>query len=130
MGKKNIDVILKEKALAALKKAYSPFSKIKVGAALLCSDGEIIIGCNVENSSYGLSMCAERTAVFKAVSSGKEKFKKVCIATNADKIFTPCGACRQVLHEFCDDLEIICITTKGKEKKFSLKKLLPDSFRL
>jgi cytidine deaminase len=110
--------------------AYARFSNFKVGAALLASDGKIFAGCNVENSSYGLTNCAERTAVFKAVSEGSTKFIALAVYTDANPPATPCGACRQVLYEFNPDLEIVCANSMGVSEKFKLSDLLPEGFRL
>ena len=126
-------------AFAARVNAYAPYSGYKVGAALFCSDGSIITGCNVENSSYGLCNCAERTAVFKAVSEGKRGFCAIAIVGGIDKddeiIKTadyayPCGACRQVLREFSDPetFKIIVARSEADFKTFTLSELLPNSF--
>ena len=121
---KNINNLLEE-ALKAKEMAYSPFSKFKVGAALKTKSGKIYTGCNIENASYGLTICAERTAIFKAVSEGEKDFVEIMIVTsNPDKLISPCGACRQVLAEFNKDI-VICL--EGK-KVYSLTELLPDSF--
>ncbi|PIR16612.1 MAG: cytidine deaminase [Deltaproteobacteria bacterium CG11_big_fil_rev_8_21_14_0_20_49_13] len=118
-----------EEALKARKKAYAPYSRFKVGAALEALNGKIYTGCNVENASYGLSVCAERTAIFKAVSEGATKFRRIAIATGAIKALTPpCGACRQILAEFNPRLEIILANSNGRIKKANLKKLMPDPF--
>lgn len=121
---------LVEMAIQARKNAYAPYSKFKVGAALETVDGKIFTGSNVENSSYGLAICAERVAIFKAVNDGHKKFKRIAIAAKTKRPCPPCGACRQVLFEFADDMEVIMSTEAGKTKKTTLKKLLPESFRL
>ena len=105
--------------------AYSGYSNFRVGAALLTSDGIIFEGCNVENSSYGLTICAERSAVFQAVASGKTKFRAIAITSDDHGFITPCGACRQVLAEFAPRLEIILTNAAGKKKVTSLDKLFP-----
>ena len=110
--------------------AYAKFSGFEVGAALLTDDGKIITGCNVENSSFGLTICAERTAVFKAVSEGHKQFAAIAIVSQSDQPARPCGACRQVLFEFNPDLEIACANTNGIVDKFNLSDLLPEGFRL
>ena len=120
--------LLKE-AKKAAGNAYAPYSGFKVGAALLTGSGKIYSGCNVENSSYGLTNCAERTALFKAVSEGEKDFREILIYTDSEKLFYPCGACRQVLAEFADDLKITIVSSEEKEQT-SLKHLLPKSFRL
>lgn len=119
-------------AIEAAKNSYSPYSKFKVGAALLCSDGTVFNGCNVENISYGVCNCAERTAVFSAVAKGKKEFKKIAvIGINGDKIDSytlPCGICRQVLSEFCSgDFEVILFDGQN-EKVLKLSQLLPYPF--
>lgn len=123
-----------EKLIAAARNvrenAYAKFSGFEVGAALLTEDGEIVTGCNVENSSFGLTMCAERTAAFKAVSEGYRKFVAIAIVSKAEPPARPCGACRQVLYEFNPDLEIACANSNGTVDKFNLKDLLPEGFRL
>lgn len=127
------------KAIEAAKNSYSPYSKFKVGAALLTNDNEIFLGCNIENSSFSLTNCAERTAIFKAISEGKKDFKAIAIMGSATDTFseycTPCGACRQVLAEFCKpDFKIIlgCMKEENKieVKEYTLKELLPENFRL
>lgn len=117
-------------AILAREKAYAPYSRYKVGAAILGSNGKIYTGCNVENASYGLAICAERVAIFKAVSDGVKKFKRIAIATGSSKPGSPCGACRQVMAEFCHDIKIIITNSKGVSRKTTLTKLLPDAFRL
>ena len=121
---------LYEKAKQAQQYSYSPYSKFKVGACLLTESGKIFTGCNIENSAYGPSNCAERTAVFKAVSEGETKFLKIAIyGGDGEKFCFPCGTCRQVLSEFNKDIEII-IGNNKEIKSFKLSKLLPFSFDL
>lgn len=117
-------------AVEAAQKAYSPYSGFKVGAALKCKNGKVFTGCNVENASYGLSNCAERTAIFKAVSEGYKEFSTIYIYVDSDIIFPPCGACRQVLAEFGNDIEVVYFNKTGKLVFSSVKKLLPESFKL
>lgn len=124
-----VNKVLIEKAKTASAMAYAPYSGFKVGAALLTSDNKIYTGCNVENSSYGLSNCAERTAVFKAVCDGHKDFKELVIYSDCDKLFTPCGACRQVFSEFSVDLPIT-VVSRQEILQTSLDKLLPMSFKL
>lgn len=121
---------LVKKALAARKHSYSPYSKFAVGAALETEDGTIFTGANVENASYGLAICAERTALVKAVSEGHKKFKRLAVVADYPKPCPPCGMCRQMLIEFAPDLELILANTKGKTEKVDLAKLLPKVFRL
>lgn len=118
---------LVDAARAARGHAVADFSGFKVGAALEAADGTIITGCNIENASYGLTICAERVAVFRAVLEGETKFRRIAVAANHDKAPTPCGACRQVLAEFCRDLEVI-IARDGNPIVTSLRKLLPLRF--
>ena len=119
---------LKAAAVAMLDRAYIPYSHFPVGAALACEDGSVYTGCNIENAAYGPSVCAERVAVFKAVSEGHRKFKRIAIATAGEKMSGPCGVCRQVLHEFAPDLEIILINCKNETVEYTLPQLLPHSF--
>jgi cytidine deaminase len=122
--------ILIKKSLEAREMAYSPFSGIKVGAALLSDTGKIFTGCNVESSSFSLTICAERTALVKAISEGENCFKAIAIASSLDDYTYPCGACRQFLIEFSSDLDVIIVKN---EKDFIVKKLnelLPCSFTL
>lgn len=117
-----------ERASLAQREAYVPYSKFKVGAAILTEDGEIYSGCNVENSSYGLTICAERVAVFKAVSEGKRKFNSVVVFS--DRLVIPCGACLQVLAEFSPGMEVYLASSQGKVKKYNLRDLLPKPFKM
>jgi len=116
------------------KRSYVPYSGYKVGAALLCADGVVFGGCNIENAAYGPSVCAERTAVFKAVSEGMRKFEAIAIVGGKDlekgEMAPPCGVCRQVLREFCDpdSFLVICAANEEDYKVFTLKELLPESF--
>ncbi len=114
-----------EKATAMLERSYSPYSHFPVGAALECEDGAVFTGCNIENASYGLTICAERTAAFKAVSEGHRKFKRIVIAGRCDDYCWPCGACRQVLYEFGPNMEVICLNKNGEAARMSLQELLP-----
>jgi len=105
--------------------AYAGYSKFRVGAALLTSDGTVIEGCNVENSSYGLAICAERNAVFQAVAAGKKKFRSIAIASDDRGFLSPCGACCQVLAEFAPHLEVLLTNAAGGIRVTSLDKLFP-----
>lgn len=116
-------------AKQAYKNSYAPYSKSKVGAAILCSDGKVFTGCNVENASYGLTMCAERAAIYNAIAAGQKKFTKIAIASNQKREFSPCGACRQVLSEFNHNITVIWQDAKGKLKTNTLNHLLPSVFR-
>jgi len=117
-------------ARKAAAKAYSPFSKVEVGAAILTSDGRVFSGCNVENSSYGLSICAERTAAVKAVSAGSRSFVAVAVVSNLEGLTYPCGACRQFLSEFGAGMVVIVSTRGGKARRHDLGELLPETFML
>jgi len=121
---------LREAALAVQKKAYAPFSNLKVGAALLTKNGKIYTGCNIENSSFGLTICAERVALFKAISEGEREFTLLYILSNSEEPIPPCGACLQVFFEFAPSLRIISSGKKGSQKTFSIKELLPEGFSL
>lgn len=109
----------------AKENSYSPYSRFRVGAALLASDGRIFSGCNVENSSYSLTICAERNALFKAVSENAKDFTSIAIASDDAALLPPCGACRQVLSEFSPGIEVILTSSQGDVKLTSLKKLFP-----
>ena len=122
-------------AIEARRNAYTPYSHFQVGAALLAEDGTVYRGCNVENAAYGPSNCAERTAIFKAVSEGDREFDSICITGGMNGKVTdycpPCGVCRQVMREFCSpDFRIILAKSKVEVKVFTLSELLPESFSL
>ena len=117
-----------EAALAVRQNAHAPFSHFRVGAAIEDAAGRIHTGCNVENATYGLTMCAERVAVFKAISEGVRKFRRVAVAADTDILTPPCGACRQILWEFCGDIEITLVNLHGKTETFRLKDLFPKPF--
>ena len=116
---------LVRRAQHAQRKAYAPYSRFSVGAALLTEGGETYEGCNVENSSYSLTICAERNAVFQAVMAGRTNFQAIAVASDDRAFLSPCGACRQVLAEFSPSMEIILTDTRGRMKVISLKELLP-----
>ncbi len=120
--------ILSAAALAARENAHAPFSQFRVGAALEDSSGRIHTGCNVENATYGLTICAERVAVFKAISEGARQFRRIAIAADTAILTPPCGACRQILWEFCGDVEIILINLQGFREEFRLANLFPRPF--
>jgi len=125
---------MKEKQLIqmakhAYKNSYSPYSKAKVGAALLCKNGKIFTGCNIENASYSLTMCAERVALYNAIAAGQKKFTKIAIASNQKREFSPCGACRQALAEFNNNITVIWLDAKGHLKTSNLSKLMPFAFK-
>jgi len=132
MSKKELnsdDSKLIEAAKTARSKAYAPFSKFYVGAAVLTSTGEIFTGCNVEISSYSLSCCAERIAVFKAVSAGHSELLNCAVVTDTTPPASPCGACRQVLSDFSSDLRLLLSNTDGEVRITELKELLPHAFK-
>ena len=122
-------------AKQARNNAHTPYSNFKVGAALLCSDGSIYTGCNIENASFSPTVCAERVAIFKAVSEGKREFSAIAVCGSTigelnDKFCYPCGVCRQVLSEFCDKDFKIFVMSKEDVKEYTLSELLPYSFGL
>lgn len=121
-------------AKKAMENAYVPYSNFKVGAALLTADGNIYMGCNIENSSYGATNCAERTAIFKAVSEGHRKFYAIAIVGGKNGEITgicqPCGICRQVMSEFCDENFIVLLGHQNGYKKYTLEELFPLTFHL
>jgi len=116
------------RARAAKRNSHSPYSRFRVGAALLAADGRIFTGCNVEISTYALTLCAERTAAFKARSEGARKFKAIAIATDASELISPCGACRQVLMDLCGDIEVVLVGRRGAPSILHLSDLLPLAF--
>jgi len=118
-----------EKAIEAMNKAYAPYSNFKVGAVLLTKSGRIFTGCNVENASFGLSICAERVAIFSAVSAGELQFEKLVVVANTDSPVSPCGACRQVMSEF-GDFEVLLVNTRGEVVRTRVSELLPRAFKL
>jgi len=122
-----MDALL-EAALRARENAHAPFSNFKVGAALEDDSGRIHTGCNVENATYGLTVCAERVAVFKAVSEGARSFTRMAVAADTQVLTPPCGACRQILWEFCGDIELILVNLAGRTERFRLKDLFPRPF--
>ena len=120
---------LKAAAAAMLDRAYCPYSHFPVGAALECEDGAVYTGCNIENASYGLTICAERTAAFKAVSEGHTKFKRIVIAGRCEDYCWPCGACRQVLYEFGGpEMEIVTLNGALQAARATLREMLPCAF--
>lgn len=121
------DVLLAA-ALAVRANAFAPYSHFQVGAALEDVDGRIHTGCNVENATYGLTVCAERVAVFKAISEGVRKFRRIAVAADTDVLTPPCGACRQILWEFCGDIEIVLVNPRARTETYQLKDLFPKPF--
>ena len=118
-----------EKAREALEFSYSPYSKFSVGAAVLCDDGSIFSGCNIENASYGATVCAERVAMWKAVSEGHRDMKAIAIVCKADQFPMPCGMCRQVMAEFMPDGDVY-VVRNDEVKCFKVSELIPHSFEL
>ena len=110
--------------------AYVPYSKFAVGAAVECGDGTVFTGCNVENAALGSTICAERTAVVKAVSEGHRSFRRIAVYAEGTDYCMPCGACRQVLAEFSPDMEVLCAKAGGRYVSYKLSELLPHTFSL
>ena len=115
-------------AIAAKKRAHAPYSRFRVGAALLASSGRIYAGCNVEISTYALTICAERTAIFKAISEGDRNFKANAVVSDDPGYTPPCGACRQVLMDLAGNIDFLMVNGKGNVKVLKMKKLLPHAF--
>lgn len=127
MAEQMIDVAaLAAAAQAARSRAYTPYSRYRVGAAVLCEDGEVFTGCNIENAVYPLTCCAERVAMFNAVSSGRRSFRALAVATSNGG--SPCGSCRQVMHEFGPEMPVFILDEFGLVRMTSVAELLPDSF--
>jgi cytidine deaminase len=123
---KNIQLV--EMAMKAREQAYAPFSKFRVGAAIVTQDGQVYTGCNIENASYGLTVCAERVAIFKAVSEGARRFAKVVVVADTDNLTPPCGACRQIIWEFCGDVPVVLANLRGQSTRYRMSKLFPRPF--
>jgi cytidine deaminase len=117
-----------QEALAARLNAHAPYSNFRVGAALETAGGRVYRGCNVENATYGLTVCAERVALWKAISEGEREFARIAVTSDSPKLITPCGACRQLLWEFGGDLEVVLATPSGLRETRRLKDLLPEAF--
>ncbi len=115
-------------ATQAMHNAHAPYSGFTVGAALLTESGDIVTGCNVENASYGATICAERTAIAAAVAQGHRNFTAICVTTAADSTTPPCGICRQTLVEFNHDMTVICRSQHGEQTTYSAGELLPHAF--
>src|SRR5256712_5349990 len=115
-------------AQRARENAHAPYSNFRVGAALRAKSGRIFGGCNVENATYGLTVCAERVAIFKAISEGERGFDAVAVVTDADSLTPPCGACRQLIWEFCGDVPIVMANLKGNREVLQMRDLFPKPF--
>ena len=119
---------LTDAAFKARTNAYAPYSVYRVGAAVLGSDGRVYTGCNVENATYGLTVCAERVAVFKAISEGARKFKAIAVSADTKTLTPPCGACRQILWEFLGDVPLTLVNLEGKSEQMRLSDIFPRPF--
>jgi cytidine deaminase len=117
-----------EAATAVRENAFAPYSNFRVGAALETDDGELITGCNVESASYGLTVCAERVAIWTTVARGKKRIKQIAVVTDTEELTSPCGACRQVIWEFGGDIPVVLSNLNGKTKTVRMKDLLPMAF--
>jgi cytidine deaminase len=115
-------------ARQARENAHAPYSNFRVGAALRAASGRIFGGCNVENATYGLTICAERVAIFKAISEGERGFNAIAVVTDTDALTPPCGACRQLIWEFCGDVQVILSNLKGKSEVMQMRELFPKPF--
>ena len=115
-------------ARAARENAYAPYSNFRVGAALRAQSGQIYTGCNVENSTYGLTLCAERVAIFKAISEGERGFDAIAVVTDTEQLTPPCGACRQIIWEVCGDVPVILGNLKGNTETHKMSSLFPKPF--
>ena len=119
---------LLDAARRAREHAHAPYSNFKVGAAIESDDGRIFTGCNVENATYGLTLCAERVAVFKAISEGARRFRRIAVVADTPRLTPPCGACRQILWEFCGDAEVALMNLGGAVELFRMRDLFPRPF--
>jgi cytidine deaminase len=117
-----------ESAKQAREKAFAPFSNFKVGAAVKTKGGKVFTGCNIESASYGLTVCAERVAIWKAVSEGETEFTNIAVVADTDDLTPPCGACRQIIWEFCGDVPVTFANLKGNVETVQMKELLPRAF--
>ena len=122
------EIELIDAATKVRQNSYAPFSNFRVGAAIETEDGQIIDGCNVESASYGLTVCAERVAIWKAISEGKRKIKHIAVVADTEELTPPCGVCRQIIWEFGGDIPVIMANLKGKVETVQMKDLLPRAF--
>lgn len=127
MNENNLQELI-DSAKKVREKAYAPFSNFLVGAAVRTKDGKIYTGCNVESASYGLTVCAERIAIWKAVSEGEREFECVAVVTDTEELTPPCGTCRQIIWEFCGDIPVTFSNLKGKTETVMMKEILPRAF--
>ena len=126
MGKNEKELI--EAAQKVREKAYAPYSNFKVGAAVRTKGGKIYTGCNVESASYGLTVCAERVAIWKAVSEGETEFTEIAVAADTHELTPPCGVCRQIIWEFCGDIPVVFANLEGDTETVKMSELLPRAF--
>jgi cytidine deaminase len=117
-----------EAAKKVRKRAFAPYSNFKVGAAVITTGGQVFTGCNVESASFGLTVCAERVAIWKAVSEGESEFEEIVVVVDTEKLTPPCGACRQIIWEFCGDVPVTMANLNGDTETISSKELLPIAF--
>jgi cytidine deaminase len=122
------DQSLIDAARAARDRAYAPYSNFRVGAALRTKSGKIILGCNIENATLGLTLCAERCAIFKAISDGEREFEAIAVVCDTEILTPPCGPCRQIIWEFCGDIPVVLANLKGKIERETARSLLPRPF--
>ncbi len=122
------DKKLIEAATLARERAYAPYSEFQVGAAVEAESGDIYIGCNVESASYGLTVCAERVAIWKGISCGEKRFKKIAVVVDTEELTPPCGVCRQIIWEFCGDVPVVLSNLHGKTETVQMSELLPRAF--
>ena len=115
-------------AIDAREKAYAPYSNFQVGAAVESESGDIYIGCNVESASYGLTVCAERVAIWKGISRGEKRFKRIAVVVDTEELTPPCGVCRQIIWEFCGDVPVVLSNLEGKTETIQMSELLPRAF--
>lgn len=115
-------------ASEARERAFAPYSKFQVGSAVRTKDGEVFLGCNIESASYGLTVCAERVAIWKAVSEGKSEFEEISVVTDTERLTPPCGVCRQIIWEFCGDVPVVLSNLSGDTKVMQMSELLPMAF--
>ncbi len=115
-------------AIDARENAYAPYSNFRVGAAVEAENGDIYIGCNVESASYGLTVCAERVAIWKGISVGEKRFKQIAVVVDTEELTPPCGVCRQIIWEFCGDVPVILANLHGKSETVMMSELLPRAF--